>query len=234
MSDSTEAPTDYGMELCGQIDSEDELQEWLESAFEESGWTAIREASPHFSDYRADLIVQHDNYGWFGIETKYIGSSQGPIDMAKAHHQIVNQYRGKKYVGNRIDLWLVCPYVKYSTAEDMREPVPGEDSWRSSKKEQIQQMRQFFQHSGIGWIELNHYSLDLDFIESKRTGCIPVGKLGVTERVRKNKSKYQRIVDERAQNVDVSDIRSWAHSKVQNAPYGRPNAVRPVEEVGSQ
>jgi hypothetical protein len=222
----TDGPTDKGMELCGVLESEDELQEWLEAAFEDAGWTAIREVSPVRSNYRADLIVQHDDYGWLGIETKYIGSSQGPIDMAEAHYQIVGKYRGRKYINNRIDLWLVCPYIKYG--EDTVDP---EKRWRREKWAQIYHMRQFFQHAGIGWIDLDHYSLDLDFIEADSAGTIPVGKLANSEKVRRNRRRYAQYTDKRAQNVDITRIREWAAGKVKNAPYGRPHSVREAAEV---
>jgi hypothetical protein len=222
----SEGPTDDGMELCGVLESEDELQEWLEAAFEDSGWTAIREVSPVGSDYRADLIVQHDNHGWFGIETKFIGDSQGPIDMAKAHHQIVQKYRGRKYIKNRIDLWLVCPYIKYG--EDSTAP---NHSWRREKWNQIYHMRQFFQHAGIGWINLDHYSLDLDFIEADSSGSIPVGKLADSEKVRRNRERYKQYTAERAENADVSQVRKWAARKVKKAPYGRPHVVREPTRV---
>jgi len=224
----SEGPIDHGMELCGVLDSEDALQEWLESAFEDAGWTAIREVSPVGSNYRADLIVQHDDYGWFGVETKYIGSSQGPIDMAKAHHQIVEKYRGRKYINTKIDLWLVCPYIKYGTAD-----YSPDDNWRRQKWNQIYHMRQFFQHVGIGWINLDYYSLDLDFIEADSAGSIPVGKLAQTKKVQQNRERYAKYTSERARNVDVSRIREWAARKVKNALYGRPNVVSKPTEVGA-
>jgi hypothetical protein len=222
----SDGPTDHGMQLCGQINSEDELQEWLEKRFEDAGWTAIREVSPHRSNYRADLIVEHDNFGWFGIETKFIGKSQGPIDMAKAHHQITQKYRGKKYINNKIDLWAVCPYIKYGSLETLpRDEQNGENNWRRRKRTQVYDTRVFFQHSGIGWIELDTYSLEIEFIESDSQGSVPVGYLAPTEKVQRNRDRYAGYVGRRREDCDIERIREWAAGKVENAPYGRSEYV---------
>lgn len=232
----SEYPKDAGMDLCGKIDSEDELQQWLQAAFEDAGWTAIREAAPHWSDYRADLIVEHGEFGWFGIETKYIGSSQGPVDMAKAHHQIVQKYRGKKYIGNKIDLWAVCPYIKYANCQKR----PGEsDEERRQRKdferlksESVYALSSFFKHTGIGWIDLDHYALSFDFVEGDSSGRVPTRKLAESEKVQQNREQYMEYVEGWFDRVDVARIRRWAENSVQAAHYGRPDVIKqPQEEV---
>lgn len=226
-------PVDAGMDMCGKLESEDELQEWLEAAFEESGWTAIREVSPHSSDYRADLIVEHDEYGWFGIETKFIGSNQGPMDMAKAHHQIVQKYRGRKYIGNRIDLWAVCPYIKFTNCKEF--PDDGKEDRRQRRRFErekwgkINHTKAFFSHSGIGWINLNHYHLNMEFIQSTSGGRVPVGKLAEDDKVQQNTEQYQEYAGFHRDTCDMDMIREWASGKVDAAHYGSPDAVSPPE-----
>jgi len=228
-------PMDAGMELCGVVESEDELQSWLESAFEAAGWTAIREVRPHSSDYRADLIVQHDRFGWFGIETKYIGSNAGAVDMAKAHHQITQKYRGKKYIGNKIDLWCVCPYIKYANCrrkgDESDEKARQRRQYERRNWNKIHHTRPFFAHSGIGWVNLNHYALSLAFIHSEPGGRVPTTKLAETDAVQSNSERYSSIVNEWFEEVDMQRIREWAQRSVESAQYGRKGVIRSEVEA---
>jgi hypothetical protein len=206
---------DAGMELTGVLDDEEELQQWLEQAFEECGWTAIREVSPHRSNFSADLIVNHDRYGWFGIETKYIrrgAGSGGAHQMAKAHHQIVQQYRGKKYIGNRINLWAVCPYIRYFNTEDGGEYY--------EQRNEIAHTKTFFDLSGIGWIGLDTYALSMSFVESQGYGRVPVGKLAQSEKVQQNRSRYRNSVERWRRECDMDRIRESVRRKTEKIHYG--------------
>jgi hypothetical protein len=211
---------DAGMELCGVIESEDELQEWLEGAFEDAGWTAIREVSPHGSNLRADLLVQHEEFGWFGVETKFIGKSQGPINLAKAHHQIVQQYRGRRYLGNKIDLWAVCPYIRCAHTTSDEHTRFEERKWS-----QVNNLQPFFQHSGIGWINLDHYALSMRFIYADSSGRVPTTKLAEKYHG-EYEEKYRDIVRGWFDDVDMEAIRRWAANSVADAHYGRPNVIK--------
>lgn len=160
-------PKDGGMQLCGELESEEELQVWLEEFFENNGWTAIREASPHRSNVRADLIVSHDEFGWFGIEAKYMhGDGGGKI--ATAHHQITQKYRGRKYLGERIEHWTICPYFWGVNSPD-NPPSHVQQATRATFT------REFFSRHGIGYIDLDRYQLLLDFAYSKPWAKVPVG-----------------------------------------------------------
>jgi len=162
-----EQPTDGGMHLCGELESEEELQIWLEDFFEDQGWIAIREVSPRGSDVRADLIVSHDEYGWFGIETKYMrGDGGGKI--ATAHHQITQKYRGQKYLGEKIDLWVICPYFWGMNSPDYTEK-------HSQQASRATFTREFFCRHGIGYLDLDRYQLLLGFAYSKPWAKVPVG-----------------------------------------------------------
>lgn len=160
-----EESSDDGMRSCGRLESEEELQEWLEEQFEKHGWTAIREVSPHSSSDRADLIVNHDRYGWMGIETKYF-KRDGGAKIAEAHHQITKKYRGKKYIGNRINLWVFCPYFYGLNADD---PFQINQQWMRARLS-----KEFFSKHGIGFIDLDRSDLLIDFGHSMPVEKIPV------------------------------------------------------------
>lgn len=187
---------DDGMQLCGVIESEEELQEWLESLFEDSGWTAIREVSPHGADCRADLIVGHDEYGWFGIETKYF-RNDGGAKAADAHHQITQKYRGKKYIGRRINCWVVCPYFYCYNTDDY-------DMKQQQQKMRAEFVRELFCRHGIGYVNLDRWQLLLDFAYSQKYAKVPVGGEYLSEYI---------------ENVDVERIRSRVDEKRQRYSY---------------
>lgn len=186
---------DKGMDLCGQLDSEDELQEWLEGHFENNGWTAIREVSPRKSNYKADLIVKNDEYGWVGIETKYF-DGDGGAKVAKAHHQITRKYRGERYIGNRINLWAFCPYFKSLNS----------DSRMHSRKQEFRSRfsRELFCKHGIGYIDLDRRELLIDFAYSQ-----PIAKIPVSD------ESYDRYYD----NVDIDEIEKSVRNKMREYDY---------------
>lgn len=185
---------DSGMHLCGVLDSEDELQQWLESFFEENGWTAIREVSPRNGICRADLIVGHSEYGWYGIETKYItGDCGGKI--ADAHHKITEKYRGRKYINRRINCWLVCPYFW----------CYGPDDYRSTtQRTRADLISGMFSRHGIGYINLDKSRLLLDFADSRMYAKVPVG------------GEY---LDKHIEGVDVERIRDRVDRMREQYPY---------------
>lgn len=156
------------------IESEDELQEWLKSYFEDQGWTALREVSPDWSDDSADLLVKHTDYGWFGIETKYFRPEDGGRKLANAHRQILFQYRGRNYLNNTINLWALCPYF-----DDSARPHA-----RVSSHSQF--IREFLCGHGIGYIDLRRNDLLIDFAYSHPEAKVPVGGPSI--------SKYQDSV----------------------------------------
>jgi len=166
--------------------SEDDLQSWLESTFEDHGWTAIREVSPRTENVRADLIVQHTDYGWFGIETKIIGKSDG-AKIADAHHQITRKYRGKRFIGNRINCWVVCPYFK------------NDSNGRGAYT------REMFCRHGIGYFNVNWSTLRLDFSYSHGWAKVPIGG-GRCER-HAEKVDIDKIRDLVAEKMEVYDYR---------------------------
>lgn len=140
------------------LESEDEVQAWLKSEFEEAGWTAIREVSPAFSDYRADLIVQHQDYGWIGIEVKHCSTSDnsGGV-LAEGFRQITQQYRGRTYINEQIDLWAIAPYF-YSKHQDREHDYGAPEKF----------VREFFCYFGIGYINFSRSQLMIDFAYSNR------------------------------------------------------------------
>lgn len=162
-SDATRSD-DPGMSACGSLDSEKELQEWLEGVLEKNDWTVLREVSPYNSDFKADFIVSHDDYGWFGIETKYF-DMDGGAKMAEAHHQITRKYRGRTYLGEQINLWCLCPYFKY---------VNDDTFHRDQNRRRNRILSEFCTPLGIGYINLNTKDTRMDFAHSDRSQKVPL------------------------------------------------------------
>lgn len=190
-------PEENERRTCGRLESEEELQVWLENYFEEHGWTAIREVSPAHSSVRADLIVNHEDYGWIGIETKYF-KNDGGAKIAKAHHQITRKYRGKKYIGKRINLWAICPYFHGINSHTHRIK-------NSQQRLRAKMVREMFCKHGIGYIELNTRSdLLIDFAYSKAIAKIPV-----------NGDEESRHYE----NVDINAIRESVQDKIERYDY---------------
>lgn len=101
--------------MTDDLDFEDEkeLQSWLKEEFLSYGWEAYREVSPKGTDYRADLIVYHENWGYIGIECKYMSSPRNGKKVGEAIEQIVAKYRSERYLyGDQVDLWAFCPYIE--------------------------------------------------------------------------------------------------------------------------
>jgi hypothetical protein len=134
-----------------KISNEFLYQDYLERFFEWYGWNVVREVRPGQTEYRADLLVEHDELGWFGIETKY--TNRGGRKMAEAHHQIVTKYRNKMYFGHRINKWIYAPFYEFLK----------QDSYQNWMNEQYLMglTQDFFQRHGIGF--LNPISMTIQF-----------------------------------------------------------------------
>lgn len=129
-----------------EFDDEQAFQDYLEERFEASGYTAIQEVSPHGSRYRADMLLMHDRYGRIGLELKYL---TGGTDAATAHKQIVDQYAGRKYLGERVEKWAFAPYMPKLREEQL----DGESHGYQSGKLEV--LEHFFQRYGIGLLNVH-------------------------------------------------------------------------------
>jgi len=130
------------------FDTEQTFQDFLERKFEENGFTAIQEVSPHRSNYRADLLLMHDEFGRIGLELKRLS---GGSDAGRAHQQIVRRYSGKKYIGERVDLWAFAPYIPKLQSAQMREARKA----ASFQKGKLEVLEHFFQRYGIGVLNVH-------------------------------------------------------------------------------
>jgi len=165
-------------------ESEDQMQAQLEAFFENHGWTAIREVSPHHSSDRADLIVGSPQYGWFGIETKF-WEQDGGAKLADAHEQIVGQYRGQKYIGERIDRWVLFPYFSGQQRENDDERLSARATWRR------QFTRELLCRHGVGIGYFAHGAGVLDYAYSRAECKVPVG-----DHPRHNDNVDMDVIDE--------------------------------------
>jgi len=180
----------------GPVSSEAELQRNLKSYFEKHNWLAVREVSPTDSRVKAELIVKHDTYGWFGIETKYFNNDGGG-KVADAHHQIISQYRGKRYINDRINLWAVCPYFSGADSDG--------DEWHNERASWRQQYtRELFCKHGVGYVNPRRNPLLIDFAYSVPTRKVPVD----TNR----ETRHHR-------NVDIEEIRAAVKKKMEKYSY---------------
>lgn len=128
------------------FDTEQELQDWLEEKFENNGFTAIQEVSPHNSQYRVDLLLLHDEFGPIGLELKRL---TGGSNAARAHQQITRQYSGKKYIGKTVKKWAFVPYMpKLQHEQDNR-------SRENFQRGKLEVLEHFFQKYGIGVLNLH-------------------------------------------------------------------------------
>lgn len=152
---------EYG-KYTPDFDSEDAVQEWLEESFEACGWTAIREVSPHGSNKRADLIVHNEEYGWVGVEVKYLESSDCGGAIGDAIQQVFNKYHGRKYIGNKIDVWALAPYYR---VEHMGHHG---DEYR---------MQRVVNSFNLGYLSLGDKRLMLEFRDSGEPWRVPVGNV---------------------------------------------------------
>lgn len=187
--------THLGNRHLGVVRSEEELQEGLKGLLDSSGWNAQRELSPDGSEYRADLLAEHPDYGVVGIETKFFKNSGG-AKAADAHHQIVSKYRGKKYGGQEVNLWVICPYFVGKNGGSF-----GRRNQQRTREKVIQEM--LCRH-GIGYLNLAKNNLLFDFAMSDRAKKIPVSG--------PNYEKYERA-------VDIDEIRESVSRKVKKYNY---------------
>jgi hypothetical protein len=168
------------------FESEDQMQEWLEGEFESAGWTAVREVSPHNSNLRADLLVHHEDYDWIGIECKYMSSPRNGKKIAEAVEQIVTKYRGRKYIGKKIDLWAFCPYYyKDNGSGNPRQTIGG-----------------FLTYFGIGYLPLDRSQLKIGFAMASKDTKILVKNLN------------DRVPGKTYEYGDIDAIRSTVKSRL--------------------
>lgn len=177
------------------LENEDELQQWLAAGLESNGWDVIREASPDHSNYRVDLLCIHPKFGRVGIETKYVRPGEGGKKIARAHQQITQQYWNKKYWGDKILLWAICPYFARAHLDD-----PGQYSlMKSSGKNKF--TREFFGHYGIGHLNPTKGENLICYNYSTNERKIPAFSAGGSLRL----SRYEQ--------VDIEEIRESVREK---------------------
>lgn len=149
--DGFSAQTSNGLPV---FDTEQEFQDYLEKKFEANGFTAIQEVSPARSNYRADLLLIHDEYGKIGLELKRV---TGGSDAGRAHQQVVRQYAGERYIGDRVFLWAFAPYMP--KLQSAKEADDGESYYAvrtaGFQEGKLEVLEHFFQRYGIGVLNIH-------------------------------------------------------------------------------
>jgi len=143
------------------FENEAAFHEWLMDFFESKGWNAMSEVTPHYSDYRADMLVQDPDSGiWIGLELKVFNTTRGGREPAKALRQISQQYAGKNYFGERVDNWCFVPYVRQNFG---------------SGRVDITTYRELFCYFGIGVLDLAKPYAWFDFAFGDTSQKIAIG-----------------------------------------------------------
>ena len=149
-----------------QVNSEKDYQNYLQRVFENNGWSVDDEVYDDDSDHRADLIVDHGNYGKYGIEAKY--TNYGGSTPAHAHHQIVKKYRQATFDGHKIRKWVYAPF--YTLRADATEPYHHPDPPRHSWVNEL--LMPFFNSHGIGY--LHNADLTIRFQDVATDYIVPI------------------------------------------------------------
>jgi hypothetical protein len=171
------------------FESEQQFQNYLEEKFESAGFTAIQEVSPHHSQYRADMILLHDEFGPIGLELKLLS---GGSDAGKAHQQIVRQYAGKKYIGHRVEKWAFAPYMpKLQDAENRKERD------RAFQVGKLEVLEHFFHRYGIGTLNVHSRPYARLKWGSKKEFMLPAFPMKREIPERNRKGYNLELIDER-------------------------------------
>jgi hypothetical protein len=182
-----------------ELDDEDELQRYLKEQFDNKGWDVSREVSPDESNYRVDLLLTHLTIGRIGIETKYVGVGDGPTSIARAYEQITDQYWDKRYSGEKILLWAICPYFERAYIDDEdgynHQQVTFRSRWTAN----------FFGHFGIGYLRVDRRYTLIDYGYSTSKRKIPA--FPVTDDI---PFRYYENIDIENIRASVRDKRGWS------------------------
>jgi len=148
------------------IGDESDYKDFLEEYFSDYGWTVIREEAPAGTGYSADMLIEDDELGWFGIEAKV--TNYGGSQPAAAHHQIVKKYRGRMYIGHRIDRWIYAPFYEYAADADDSTDIP--DPQRQHIVTEL--MCSFFNKHGIGYLDPFRWNIKFRYLDPEYTVSI--------------------------------------------------------------
>lgn len=160
-------------------DTEEEFRDALAEIFDQNGWYVETELKSNTSDYRADIIVQKSDYGWFGIETKYFTSDVSGDKLSDAHEQIIGKYQGEKFLNHEVKLWCFAGFFESLRKRSLNADCPYETkpAWKSNsvRSEPWQFfIREFFCNHGVGYIPINEHNLRMDFSYSDRRQKVPI------------------------------------------------------------
>ena len=192
---------------------EDDLQRWLAKQFDDNGWYVERELESQSSEGRADIVAKHDEYGWFGVETKFFDNTGGAA-FADAHHQIVKKYRNERFLGEDILAWSVCAYFP-----EMRRDILGDDDLLGNRAKHISKfMREAFCRHGIGYIHLDKWVTEMDFGYSNSWAKVPISYQTV-DNDKPWDTGYEGRFSERKEEADAEKIRARIRRKMKEYPY---------------
>jgi len=152
------------------INSEDDLQNYIEHGMESNGYTVIREIKPHYSNFRADIVAQHDSIGTVGIECKYV--TGGPIVAAEAARQVIDKYAGQKFVNWKVDVWGICLFGRCFRPDSINKQISDRREIKDNST--VETTKRIMNGFGLGWVTAHDDRVVMEFLPSGRDVCIPL------------------------------------------------------------
>ena len=117
------------------------------------------------------------------------------MTIARAHEQITQQYWDRKFWGEKILLWAICPYWK----REFLEETDNHSRMIASNRDQF--TREFFCHYGIGHLGISNQYAVIDYGYSRPERKIPAFPIG------------SEIPHRHYENVNIQNIRDSVAGK---------------------
>lgn len=185
------------------ISCEKDLKDWFIKYCNNSGWSTETEVVREDidKDYRCDVILHKDEFGWFGVELKYGG-------MIGAIEQVAEKYKGGTFLGRDITAWAILAYnPAYETdRKELEREIATQTDWdeykdkiRSysrmmQKRAEDRVYRRWARSEDLGYIALEWARSYLE-MEFPGVGTVPVGKLDIQNASKAELKMYERTLE---------------------------------------
>ena len=173
------------------INNELELENWLTEILTKNGWIVKRQiiadsTKNWTTPYRIDIITWHPFHHYLnpiGIELKYCRNQLGGKIFAEAFDQLC-KYSFETFEQQKLNSVILGVY-----SECENNPYADQNMIRFQKTT----MQAFFNHFGIGFIDLNKWNLSVKFAGAFSAGNVQIHNQYTTEtEIDKSEEKYLR------------------------------------------
>jgi hypothetical protein len=185
------------------ISCEEDLKDWFVKYCNDAGWSTETEVVREDidKDYRCDVILHKDEFGWFGVELKY-GGMGGAID------QVTEKYKGGTFLGRDITAWAILAYnpayetnpmelkreIATQTDWDEYKDKMGRYSRMMRKRAEGRVYRRWARSEDLGYIALESARSYLE-MEFPGVGTVPVGKPDIQNASKVELEMYERTLE---------------------------------------